>query len=142
VNEYGDRLRIAEHESCHAIAAQEMGLPVSWVTIERGTDEGVIYMAAVKIPDELIDAERDCFAICVAMSAPVHLTTHLAHEVGRYARAEALLAYELGGRNGHRQADIWDRASDIVDERHGDIVALAYRLLEEGTVTMDAAAVA
>lgn len=136
---HGDRLRMAEHEACHAIVAQEMGLPVAWVTIERGTDEGVNYMAAVKIPDELIDAERDCFAICVAMAAPLHLTSHLAHEVGRYARAEAQLAYELGGMHGHKQADIYDRCADIVDERHGEIIALAYRLLEEGTVTMDVA---
>lgn len=129
------RRRIAEHEACHAVVAMRMGLPVSWVSIDQGTDEGITFTAAVKIPDEQIDRERDCFAICVAMSAPAHLITHHADEnMRRYSLMEAGLAYEIAGRNGIEFDDVYDKAVDLVDEHWVEICDLAERLVEEGKV--------
>jgi hypothetical protein len=128
------RIRIAEHEATHAIAAMKMGLPVCWVDINQGTAEGIDYMAAVQIPDEHIDRDRDLFAICVAMAAPSFLTMHREHEIGRYAQVEAQLAYEMGGRAGITQDAIWDEASDIVRDEWNEILDLSERLVDEGRV--------
>jgi hypothetical protein len=137
VTGYNHRLQVAQHEACHAIAAQQMGLPVAWVTIDPGCDEGVNFMAAVKVPEELIDRERDCFAICVAMAAPAHMISHHDFVVGRYARMEAEIAYEIGGRQMIPHDEIYERCSEIVDEHYVEILGLAERLLEEGTVVFD-----
>ena len=126
-------LRIAEHEAAYAIVAQKMGLPVAWVQITPGFEEGIDFMAAVKIPDELIDRERDLLAICVAMSAPSHLP-HRGTEIGRYAEIEAGLAYEVAGRAGIEFDEVFDLAELHVTENRADIVDLALTLIEKGRV--------
>lgn len=128
------RIYMAEHEATHAIAALKMGLPVSWVDINQGTAEGIDYMAAVQIPDEHIDRDRDLFAICVAMAAPSFLTMHREHEIGRYAQVEAQLAYEMGGRAGITQDAIYDRSEEIVSDEWEAIIDLSERLVGEGRV--------
>ena len=129
--------QIAEHEAAHEIAAREMGLPVAWVTVHPGCDEGISFTAAVKIPDELIDRERDLFAICVATAAPYHLLTHRTSDIGKAARLEYMLATEMAGRAGITAEEVYDRSAEIVDECWPEIVALALRLQDEGTVTFD-----
>jgi len=135
MSEWYRRRRMAEHEACHAIVAQRMGLPVAWASIEFGLDEGIQYHAAVKLPDELIDQERDRFAICVATCAPSFLISHQSDEdLWRYATMEADLAYTIAGKHGIDPDDVYDKAADLVDEHHVEIMELAERLDAEGRV--------
>jgi hypothetical protein len=131
------RRRIAQHEAAHAVAAMAMGLPVAWVDANPGHAEGIDYMAAVHIPDEAIDRERDLLAICVAMACPSHLPTEPDTLIHRYAQVEASLAYEMGGRAGITFDAIYDHCTQIMDERWGEIVDLTDRLLDEGKVVFD-----
>jgi|KBSMisStandDraft_5_1062788.scaffolds.fasta_scaffold565216_2 hypothetical protein len=131
------RRRVAEHEATHAIVALKMGLPVEWVTIEDGYDEGINFVAAVKIPDEKLDMERDRLAICVAMAAPSLLDTHRSDkELFRYAKMEASLAYEIAGRHGITFDEVYDLCVNMVDDHWVEIADLTDRLMAEGTVTL------
>jgi len=130
------RQHIAQHEAAHAVVAQRMGLPVSWVSIEYGYDEGIQFMAAVKIPDEEIDRERDKLAICVAMAAPSHIHTQriVARDLWDYAQLEANLAYEIAGRAGIEFREVHNLSLDMLDEHWPEIVELGHRLEDEGKV--------
>ena len=131
------RRRVAEHEATHAVVAVKMGLPVEWVTIDQGYDEGINFVAAVKIPDEKLDMERDRLAICVAMAAPSFIDTHRSdEELFRYARMEASLAYEVAGRAGIQPGDVYDQAESLVSDHWVEIADLTDRLMAEGTVTL------
>jgi hypothetical protein len=133
-----DRLRIAEHEAAHAVAALKMGLTVAWVQVTPGFDEGVDFGAAVKVPDETLE-ERDLFAVCVATAAPSHLRSHREHPIGRHARTEASLAYKAAVDAGFQFDDVYDAADIVVNDYLGEIRDLARRLLEDGKVVFDAA---
>jgi len=128
------RRAIAQHEATHTLVAQAKGLPVEWTSIDRGEDEGVLFVAAVKIPDEKLDMERDRFAICVAMAAPSFFTTE-DEEIDRYSAIEASLAYTIAGKHGIPPADVYDEAATLVSDLQVEIVDLAERLEEEGKVT-------
>jgi hypothetical protein len=127
------RQHIAKHEATHAVVALKLGLPVSWASIDYGEDEGIHYVAAVKMPDEEIDMERDRFAICVAMAAPSFLDTY-DEEVDRYAKLEASLAYTIAGKNGIDPGWVYDEAAQLVSDNHVEILDLADRLEAEGRV--------
>lgn len=127
------RWPIALHEASHAVVAMAVGLPVSWVSIEHGRDEGIDFTAAVKIPDELIDRERDLFEICVAMAAPSFIETGH-EEIDRYARMEADLAFTVAGKNGIPPAEVYQRAKVLTIEREYEISDLAERLVNEGRI--------
>ena len=135
------RNHIAQHEAAHAVVAQRMGLPVSWVSIDSGYEEGIHFAAAVKIPDELIDMERDKLAICVSMAAPSHIQTHrhVAPALWRYAQMEADLAYEIAGRAGITFDEVYDLSENLISEHWPEIVTLAHRLEDEGKVEYDLA---
>ena len=124
---------IARHEATHAVVALELGLPVSWVSIDYGVSEGIHFVAAVKIPDEKIDMERDRFAICVAMAAPSFVNTY-DEEVDRYAALEASLAYTVAGKYGIDPGDVYDDAATLTADRQVEIEDLADRLEAEGKV--------
>jgi len=130
------RQHIAQHEAAHAVVAQRMGLPVSWVSIEWGMDEGIQFAAAVKIPDEEIDMERDKLAICVAMAAPSHIHTHreVANDLWTYSQMEADLAYEIAGRAGITFDEVYNLSTDMISEHWPEIVELGHRLEDEGKV--------
>ena len=127
---------IAQHEAAHAIVAMKMGLPVSWVSIDYGYEEGIQFQAAVKIPDEEIDRERDKLAICVAMAAPSHIQTHrqVANDLWMYSQAEADLAYEIAGRAGIEMKEVYDLSLNTLDDHWPEVVDLAHRLEDEGKV--------
>lgn len=129
---------IALHEASHAVVAMAMGLPVEWVSIQAGHDEGIFFTAAVKIPDEKIDRERDRFAICVAMAAPSFFPTD-DEEIDRYAKLEASLAYTLAGKNGIAPAEVFGEAERWMLFREHEVLELAERLTEEGKVVFQAA---
>jgi len=130
------RRHIAQHEAAHAVVAQRMGLPVSWVSIDWGYEEGIHFMAAAQIPDELIDMERDKLAICVATAAPSHIHTHreVEPELWRYAQMEADLAYQIAGRGGIEWKEVHDLSLNMLDEHWPEIVELGHRLEDEGKV--------
>ena len=132
------RWAIALHEASHAVVAMAVGLPVEWVTIDAGREEGIFFTAAVKIPDEKIDRERDLFEICVAMAAPSFLPTE-DEEIDRYAALEASLAYTVAGRAGIPPADVYAEARRWTIFREHEISELADRLTEEGRVVFQAA---
>jgi hypothetical protein len=129
---------IALHEASHAVVAMAAGLPVEWVSIVADRDEGTFFTAAVKIPDELIDRERDLFEICVAMAAPSFLETG-DEEIDRYAEMEASLAYTMAGKAGIPPADVYAAAKRWVLFREHEIIELAERLTVEGKVVLQAA---
>jgi hypothetical protein len=135
---YSHRLRIAEHEAAHAVAAQKMGLTVAWVQVTPGLDEHVDFGAAVKVPHETLDTD-DLFAVCVATAAPSHLRRHREHAIGRYARTEASLAYKAAVDAGIAFDDVFDAADLIVNDYLGEIEDLAHRLLQDGRVVFDTA---
>lgn len=128
---------VALHEATHAVVAQKMGLPVSWVTINPGCDEGINFGAAVKIPDELIDRKRDLFAICVSMAAPVHLHDHRGKPIGHYAQLEFEAALEIAGYAGHEAGAVYDESERLVEEHYSEIIDLSHRLRDEGMVTFE-----
>jgi hypothetical protein len=134
-----ERFEVAEHEATHAVVAQKMGLPVSWVTIDPGCDEGLNFDAAVKIPDELIDRENPdtLRAICVAMAAPFHLRSHLERPIGHYTVLEYQLALGIAEVAGIDAKDIHDTSARLFRESYDEIIELAERLREEGTVTFE-----
>jgi hypothetical protein len=129
---------IAVHEATHAVVALKLGLPVSWVSIEHGYEEGITYSAAVKMPDDQIDMERDRFAICVAMAAPSFLNTY-DEGVDDYARREASLAYWIAAKHAIDPEHVYDDAASLVSDHHVEIYDLADRLEEEGKVMMEMA---
>lgn len=128
---------VAEHEAAHAVVAMHMGLPVEWVQVRPGRDEGIDLGAAVKIPDEEIDLDRDLFAVCVAMAAP----SALGHPgvMGEYADLEASIAYSLAGRDDLDPDLVRQQAEALVGEHRDEINALAERLLDEGRVVFEGA---
>jgi hypothetical protein len=128
------RYRVAMHEAAHAVAAKVMGLTVAWVQIDPGHDEGIDFEAAVKIPDETLDRDRDVKAVCVSMAAPSFIVTHTGHRIGQYAQIEARAAYGVAEEHGLNYEEVYDLAGDIVDEYWQDILLLADRLTEEGRV--------
>jgi len=132
---------IAEHEACHAVVAMKMGLPVEWVTVEAGFDEGIHFPAAVKIPDDKIDRERDLLAICVATAAPSHIITHIhvAPSLYHYAHLEAQGAYKMAEAAGIEFDEVYDLSVNAVDEHWVEIIELAERLEAEGKVVFDVA---
>lgn len=136
---YWTRLHVAEHEATHAVVARKLGLPVAWVSIVPGHDEGVDFGAAVKIPDDQLDMnDPACLAaVCVAMAAPSFMPNGNA-DIARYADIEADAAYQLGGLLGIEFDTIYDQAEELVWESHEEIHDLAYRLMDEGTVRFDA----
>lgn len=133
------RRHIAEHEACHTVVAMRMGLPVEWVSIEWGFAEGIHFAAAVSIPDDKIDLDRDKLAICVAMAAPMHFTTHrdVATELWKYAQAEADMAFEIAGRAGHDFDEVYDLSANAMGDHWVEIMELAERLVAEGKVVFD-----
>jgi hypothetical protein len=112
-----------------------MGLPVAWVTINPGHDEGIDFAAAVKIPDELIDYERDVLALVCSIAAPAQILSHIEHDIGHYAAIEARVAYDIGAKHGIEFDVIYDICAGIVNELWDEISDLANRLAVEGTVT-------
>jgi hypothetical protein len=130
------RQHIAQHEAAHAVVAQRMGLPVSWVSIDWGYEEGIHFAAAAQIPDELLDMERDRLAVCVAMAAPSHIQTHreVASDLWEYAQLEANLAYEIAGRAGIEFDEVHNLSLNMLDEHWPEIVELGHRLEDEGKV--------
>jgi hypothetical protein len=132
---------IAQHEAAHAVVAQKMGLPVEWVSIEWGKVGDIHFAAAVSIPDDQIDKERDKLAICVAMAAPSHIHTHrdVSPELWRYSQMEADLAYEIAGRAGIEFREVYDLSVDMLDVNWPEIIDLAHRLEAEGKVMFDLA---
>jgi len=132
------KLRIAEHEATHAVAAKEHGLTVAWIDIGFGYDEGIAFAAAVKIPDETIDWDRDRLAVCIAMAAPSFIEPHrLVPELYRYAQVEASMAYAVAGKYGIEFDDVYDPAGKVWDEHYDEIHDLALRLVKEGKVVFD-----
>ena len=129
---------IALHEASHAVVAMAVGLPVEWVSIVADRDEGTFFTAAVKIPDEKIDRERDLFEICVAMAAPSFIPTG-DEDIDRYASMEADLAYTIAGKSGIPPADVFTDAQRWTIFREHEIGELADRLTEEGKVVFEAA---
>jgi hypothetical protein len=136
-----EKVHICQHEAAHAVVAQKMGLPVAWVTVEPGCEEGIDYDAAVSVPEKLIDRERDLFAICVSQAAPYHFRTHLERRIGRYAALEYEAATILGGKAGIDAESIYDRSEELFYEHYDEIIELAQRLEKEGTVTFTEASV-
>jgi predicted transcriptional regulator len=132
-----ERTHVCEHEACHAVVAQQMGLPVDWVTVDPGCDEGINFAAAVKIPDEKINRAEDIFAICVAMAAPVHFHTHARHAIERYAQLEFDLALQMAGMAGIEAGLVYDESAEKFHEHYAEIIELAQRLYEEGTVLFE-----
>ena len=130
------RAALALHEATHATVAMKMGLTVAWVSIDQGYDEGVNFMAAVKIPDESIDMERDREAICVAMAAPSFVITD-DEEMDRYARAEASLAFTVAGQHGIRPHEVYEEAARLAADLYPEIGDLADRLALEGRVVFE-----
>jgi len=130
---------IAQHEAAHAVVAMKLGLPVEWVSIEWGYDEGIHFAAAVKIPDEQIDMERDKLAVCVAMAAPSHIQTHrdTSPDLYEYAHDEANLAYEIAGRAGIEFREVYDLSVNTLDDHWPEVIDLAHRLEAEGKVVYD-----
>jgi hypothetical protein len=116
----------------------QLGLPVAWVSIEHGLAEGIQFQAAVKLPDEKLDLDRDRHALLVAMVAPSFLNTYDA-DVDAYARLEASLAYEIARRNGIPPEDVYDDAATLVTDEQIAIYDLADRLEAEGRVVFEVA---
>jgi hypothetical protein len=131
------RQHIAQHEAAHAVVAMKLGLPVSWVSIDWGYEEGIHFAAAAQIPDELLDMERDKLAICAAMAAPSHIQTHriVARDLWDYAQLEANLAYEIAGRGGIEFKEVYDLSLNTLDDHWPEIIDLGHRLEDEGKVT-------
>jgi len=137
---YWLRLKVAEHEAAHAVVAQKMGLTVEWVDINPGFEEGIDFAAAVKIPSETLDYERDALAVAVAIAAPSFIASHeTAPTLWHYAQIEADLAYQLGGRYGVEWEEIHDTAGTLLGDCWPEVVDLAYRLMEEGRVVFETA---
>jgi hypothetical protein len=134
-----DRLNVAEHEATHAVVAQKIGLPVAWVTIDPGCDEGLNFDAAVKIPDELIDREDPdtIRKVCVAMAAPFHFVTHTHRAIWHYAQLEFALALEVAGMAGIEAEEIYDTSLELYLDSEAEIRDLTTRLMDEGTVTFE-----
>lgn len=133
-----DRLAVARHEACHCVVAQKLGLPVAWITIDPGHDEGIDYGAAVKIPDELVDLSDpdQRFAVLVSMAAPAFL--HASNPtLDAYARTERGTAYAMATHHGLEPELIELEASLLVEDYAEEILVLAERLVTEGTVYFD-----
>lgn len=147
-----NRLRIAEHEAAHAVAALAMGLRVAWVSIEAVESESDIFMAATGIDlggddDEMklaadveITDERDLLGVCVSMAMPSFIAMPDGHWLVRYSQMEALDAFAMGERAGIAEDEIAHRCEAIWDEKWGEIAALAQRLMAEGRVEFAVAA--
>jgi hypothetical protein len=138
-----ERVHVCELEAAHAVVAQKMGLPVEWVTVEPGCDEGLNFTAAVKIPDERIDrtSPDTLRRICVAMAAPVHFYTHREQPIGDYAQLEYGLALEVAGRAGIQAGEIYDESAKLFHQHYSEIIDLAQRLNAEGIVTFEEAVI-
>ena len=141
------RLRIAEHEAAHAVAAQAMGLRVAWVSIEDVTSKGEVYKAATGIEIDgddddamkiAVDVEiKDASAllgVCVSMAMPSFIAIPDGHWLVRYSQAEALDAFAMAERAGIDEDEVAHRCESIWDEKRGEIAALAQRLVDEGRV--------
>jgi hypothetical protein len=143
------KLRIAEHEAAHAVAAMAMGLRVAWVTIEAVESVDDIYMAATGIEieghdedmmkvaaDVEIENESDLFGVCVSMAMPAHIAIPDGHWLVDYSRSEAMQAFWKASAKGISDQEIADQCEIIWEERWGEIALLAQRLVTEGRVEL------
>jgi hypothetical protein len=144
------KLRIAEHEAAHAVAAMAMGPRVAWVSIDQVEGPGDLYMAATGIEvdgdgadmmkvavDVNIKDKNQLLGVCVSMAMPAHIAIPDGHWLVDYSRLEASLAFAKGARAGIGEDEIAERCEVIWEERWGEIAALAARLCEEGRVVFD-----
>ena len=146
-----NRLRIAEHEAAHAVAAMEMGLRVAWVSIEQVASEGDIFMAATGIEidgdesDEMklaINAsipERDLLGVCVSMAMASYVAP-AGTWIDRYSRIERRQAITMAKRGGIDADEVMHRCEVIKDEKWEEIISLSRRLVDEGRVEFGVAA--
>lgn len=121
---------IALHESCHAVAAMEMGLPVSWVDINNPLIGEQAFVAAVFIPKRA-EFPEDAEAVAVSLAAPSRWPTGN-DELDYYAGLELTCALELAGANGIDSLVILDKVAWIIDHLEEDIYELRNRLVQEG----------
>jgi len=129
---------IAQHEATHAITAMHLGVPVAWVSIEDGLEEDIHFTAAVRIPDDMLDPERDRFAVLVSMAAPSFLKTY-DKEIDRYAQTEAVAAYRLADKYDLDSDHVYDEAATITGDHFAEVYDLAERLVAEGKVVFERA---
>jgi hypothetical protein len=144
------KLRIAEHEAAHAVAALAMGLTVAWVSIDQVTGKDDIYGAATGIAiegddesdmmklavDHDIVDERTLFNVCVSMAMPAHIAMPDGHWLVDYSRDEANQAFWKASAKGISSDEIADQCQIIWEERWWEIASLAQRLCEEGRVEL------
>lgn len=121
---------IALHESCHAVAAMEVGLPVSWVDINTPRVDDWTFVAAVFIPKR-IEFPEDAEAVAVSLAAPSRWPSG-DDELDYYANLELMAALEIAGANGIDSLAILDQVAWIIDSKQDDIYELRNRLLAEG----------
>lgn len=144
------KLRIAEHEASHAVAAMAMGLRVAWVSIEQVVSADNVYGAATGIeiddgnPDEMfklvseveIPDEDTLFKVCVSMAMPAHIAIPDGHWLRDYSRSEAMEAFWKASAAGISDQEIAEQCEIIWEERWGEIALLAQRLVTEGRVEL------
>lgn len=144
---------IAEHEACHAVVAQKMGLRVAWVRINPDPSLDFFHAAAtgieiegeneadnLKLAADVEITDRDTLlGVAVTMSAPSHLSLHqnVAPDLYRYSQLEADIAYNMAGHGGIEFDEVYDAAEVAVSDNLGEIMDLAARLVAEGNVTFD-----
>lgn len=143
------KLRIAEHEAAHAVAAMAMGLTVAFVSIDAVSGPDDIYAAATGIEidghdddmmkvmaDVEIADERVLFGACVSMAMPAHIAIPDGHWLVDYSRDEANQAFWKASAKGISDQEIAEQCEIIWEERWWEIAALAQRLCEEGRVEL------
>jgi hypothetical protein len=148
-----NKLRIAEHEAAHAVAAQAMGLRVAWVSIDAVESQYDTYMAATGIEidgddDDImklatsveIADEQDLLGVCVSMAMPAFIAIPDGHWLVDYSRMEASQAFAKGARAGISEDEIAQECEVIWEERWGEIAALAQRLVADGRIEFAVAA--
>jgi hypothetical protein len=121
---------IALHESCHAIAAMEMGLPVDWVDINRPKVAEWDFIAATFIPKR-VEFPEDAEAVAVSLAAPSRWPTG-SDDLDYYAGIELMAALEIAGAHGIDSLVILDQVAHIIDSKEEDIYELRNRLVNEG----------
>jgi hypothetical protein len=122
-----ERELIALHESCHAIAAIEMGLPVAWVDINQPKVATGRFVAAVFIPKRT-EFPEDAEAVAVSLAAPSGWRTGN-EELDYYAGLELSAALEIAGANGIDPLSILDQVKWIIDSKEDDIYEMRNRLV-------------
>ena len=114
-----ERELIALHESCHAVAAMEVGLPVSWVDINTPRVDDWTFVAAVFIPKR-IEFPEDAEAVAVSLAAPSRWPSG-DDELDYYANLELMAALEIAGGTGFAPLSILDQLSWTSDSKQEDI---------------------